>query len=135
MWVSKINARYEDKSGDRERTPDALVADAWDDFGAAEDVAQVAAALDELIAEAPVARLEEKSSLRRVWLMAIRGERFDVLRAAARRARKIDPDCAETAALRALSLAYRTAAADDDEPGGDDRLKKLLRKASTSMAG
>src|SRR5437764_414779 len=94
VWITRVNARYErargggredDADADAHDTGDARVASAWDDFGLAEDTAQVRASFDRLVETAPVTTLARKSSLVAMAVMAVRAERHDVLEAIAAR--------------------------------------------------
>ncbi len=137
-WVSRINARYEKAPDPENDSADSIVATAWDDFGVSDDLDETRAALDALLEQAPIASLEKKQSLVRMSLMAIRAERFDTLRAAARRAKKIDPDCAETVAMRALAAAHRPPqgdTADADAANDEAKALRLLERARVDMAG
>lgn len=126
LWIHSVNARYEARQRAAGPASDERVAAAWEDFGAHESPDEIAASLDALTDEAPVASLRDKTAVARLAIMALRAERVDLVRACAERIHALGPGCGEARTLGVLAAACE---------GDLDRARVLYAESQSAIAG
>ena len=104
IWMTRVNARYEDRDKLAGEGADARVEAVWDTFGLPD--ARPDADVARLLAEVKPDDLRDKHAVIALAIMAARTGHVDALEALAARAGGLDAGCGETAALGVLAAAY-----------------------------
>lgn len=125
-WIHTVNLRHEAKSRASGPPGADRVADAWESFGGHDSPEAVSSELDALLEGAPVSSLTDKTAVARVAIMALRGERIDLVRECADRLRELGPGCGEARTLDVIAAACE---------GDLDRARALYVESQSAIAG
>ncbi len=125
-WIHSVNLRHEAKARAAGPSGGDRVAEAWESFGAHDSPEALSAELDALVAATPLASLNDKTSVARLAIMALRAERVDLVRDCADRLRELGPGCGEARTLGVLAAACE---------GDVDRARALYLESQSAIAG
>lgn len=121
-----INTRHERAAAADGPSADDRLDLAWDGFSAFGSPEEHATAVDALLRDIAVERLQRKHSLARLAVMAIHAKRHDVLPDVATRAAEVAGGCGESQAIAVLAEAYT---------GSVERARAMYMATQGAVAG